>query len=63
MTHKDYIEHIEVLKHKPVLSKKEYGILTGLSIPTITRLAISGEIPSMKVGRSRLLVNNLTENN
>jgi len=63
MTYKDYIEHIEVLKHKPVLSKKEYGTLTGLSIPTITRLAISGEIPSMKVGRSRLLVNNLTGNN
>jgi excisionase family DNA binding protein len=52
-------EYVEVLKRRPVLRKKEYAILTGLSIPTITRLALNGEIPSRKVGRSVLLVNDL----
>jgi len=55
----ELILQIEVLKHRPVLDKKEYATLTGLSIPTITRLALAGEIPSIKIGRSRRMINNL----
>lgn len=55
----EMILQMEVLKHRPVLNKREYATLTGLSIPTITRLALTGEIPSIKIGRSRRLINNL----
>ena len=53
------INEIEILKRKPLLSKKEYHLLTGISVPTITRLALDGQIPSRKIGRAVRLVNNL----
>ncbi len=46
------IAELEYLKAKPLLSKREYSILTGLSLPTITRLVLSGEIPAKRIGRS-----------
>lgn len=52
------IEQIEILKARPVLSKAEYKELTGLSIPTITRLVLNGEIPAQKIGRSVRILNN-----
>ena len=44
------IAELEYLKAKPLLSKREYSILTGLSLPTITRLVLSGEIPAKRIG-------------
>jgi len=51
------IERIEILKHRPVLSKSEYKELTGISIPTITRLVLDGKLPARKIGRSVRIIN------
>lgn len=61
LNHTSQIELIEILKHRPVLSKKEYQTLTGLSIPTITRLVLAGEIPSRKIGRSVRILNDFNK--
>lgn len=51
------VQRIEILKARPLLSKKEYAVLTGLSIPGITRLCLDGKIPHKKIGRSVRIVN------
>jgi len=43
---------ISFIREKPLLSKKEFALLTGLSIPTITRLCLAGDIPCKKIGAS-----------
>lgn len=57
------IEQIEVLKARPLLSKKDYKTLTGLSLPTITRLCLAGELPVVKIGRSVRIKNNFCSHN
>jgi len=57
------IEQIEILKRRPLLSKAEYQILTGISQPTITRLVLAGEIPARKIGRSVRIINDFSGNN
>jgi len=57
------IEHIEILKRRPLLSKAEYELLTGISQPTITRLVLAGEIPARKIGRSVRIINDFSGNN
>lgn len=54
-------EYLESLKARPLLSKREYCVLTGLSLPTVTRLHLDGKIPSRKIGRSVRLVNDLIQ--
>jgi excisionase family DNA binding protein len=63
MTHAEKIERLEILKHRPVLSKAEYNELTGISIPTITRLVLDGKIPARKIGRSVRIINDFSGNN
>lgn len=63
MTHAEKIERLEILRHRPVLSKAEYNELTGISIPTITRLVLDGKIPARKIGRSVRIINDFSGNN
>jgi len=48
---------IEVLKARPLLTAREWGLLNGLSELTARRLCYSGEIESRKIGRSLRIVN------
>ena len=57
----DRIAEIEILKRRPLLSKKEFKILSGLSEPTITRLILSGKIPAKRIGRSVRILNDGSE--
>lgn len=40
---------------KVLLSCKEFSLLTGLSLRTISKLIASGELRSIRVGRRRLI--------
>lgn len=53
------IEEIEILKARPLLSKTEYHALTGISVPTITRLCLRGELKTRRIGRSVRIFNDL----
>ena len=61
MTTNQQIERIELLKHRPVLSKQEYHELTGISIPTITRLVLNGKIQARKIGRAVRIINDFNK--
>jgi len=49
----------EILKSKPLLTAKEYGMLCGIAELTARRLAYSGQVESVKIGRSLRFKNNL----
>jgi excisionase family DNA binding protein len=44
-----------VLSSKLLLSLKEFSFLAGLSPRTTTKLVVSGEVASIRVGRRRLI--------
>lgn len=51
---------VAMLKCKPILTAKEYGLLFGVSELTARRWAYSGQVESLKIGRSLRLYNTLT---
>jgi hypothetical protein len=59
ITSAERIEEIEILKRLPLLSKRQYKVLSGLSEPTITRLVLTGVLPSRRIGRSVRILNDL----
>jgi excisionase family DNA binding protein len=51
------IDSIAILQAKPLLSKKEYRELYGVSVPTIDRLLKAGQIRYIKIGVSVRIIN------
>jgi len=51
------VNDIEILKARPLLTAREWGLLNGLSEITVRRLCYSGEIESVKIGNSLRVAN------
>ncbi|HQP49763.1 MAG TPA: hypothetical protein PKX12_13620 [Spirochaetota bacterium] len=54
------IDRMAILQAKPLLSKKEYRELYGVSVPTIDRLLKAGQIQYQKIGVSVRIANELS---
>lgn len=55
------IDRMAILQSKPLLSKKEYRELYGVSVPTIDRLLKAGQIQYRKIGASVRIANELAQ--